>query len=141
MFAIIKTGGKQYRITPGEILKIEALEIKKGKEVTFEEVLMFSNNNKTEIGRPILKNISVTAKVLENKKNKKILIFKKRRRHNSRRLNGHRQNISVVQISNISVDGKPINSQNKSKNNVEQKKAKKVIVKDKIKTKGLENGT
>ncbi len=141
MFAIIKTGGKQYRITPGEILKIEALEIKKGKEVTFEEVLMFSNNNKTEIGRPILKNISVTAKVLENKKNKKILIFKKRRRHNSRRLNGHRQNISVVQISNISVDGKPINSQNKSKKNVEQKKAKKVIVKDKIKTKGLENGT
>ena len=141
MFAIIKTGGKQYRITPGEILKIEALEIKKGKEVTFEEVLMFSNNNKTEIGRPILKNISVTAKVLENKKNKKILIFKKRRRHNSRRLNGHRQNISVVQISNISVDGKPINSQNKSKKNVAQKKAEKVIVKDKIKTKGLENGT
>ena len=108
MYAIIKSGGKQYKISPGEILKVEALDIEKGKNITFDEVLMLCNKNKIEIGKPLLKNVAVVAKVLENKKDKKVLIFKKRRRHNSRRLNGHRQSISVVQINNISLNGKPL---------------------------------
>ena len=116
-------------------MKVELLSAEKGKTVTFEEVLLFSDDKKLEVGKPFLKNVTVSAKVLENKRDKKVLIFKKRRRHNSRRLNGHRQSISVVQISNIALDGKPILTEQKKdssdgKKKVDQKPVKKKIKKD-----------
>tara|TARA_B100000579_G_C22439222_1_gene669079 strand:+ start:229 stop:681 length:453 start_codon:yes stop_codon:yes gene_type:complete len=108
MFAIIKTGGKQYKIQPGDIIKIESLGLDKGKKVNLNNVLAYNNNDKDVIGSPFLKNVEVRAEILENKRNKKVLVFKKRRRHNSRRLNGHKQSISVVRINEIALDGKVI---------------------------------
>jgi large subunit ribosomal protein L21 len=138
MFAIIKSGGKQYKIEPGDILKIEYLGLEKGAGVTFNDILLYENNGKSLIGAPLLENIIVKGKILENKSNNKILIFKKRRRHNSRRLNGHKQKISVVQINDILVDGKIVN---------EKKDVKKITPKVKstenkknLEKKGVEDG-
>ena len=153
MFVIIKTGGKQYKIQPGDIVKLELLGDEKGKKITFNDVLACSHKGKELIGSPFLKNIEVKGEILENKKGKKIIVFKKRRRHNSRRLNGHRQSISVVKINEVILDGKPIVAEkvNKivEKNKVAQKKivSKKAVAKNKVaqeKTspkKGVKNGS
>ena len=124
MFAIIKTGGKQYRISPGDILKLESLGGKKGSKVNFTDVMMFNNDKTVLIGSPYLVNVKISATILENKKDKKVLIFKKRRRHNSRRLNGHRQLLTVVKIDDIIVDGKVIADNSEKKKKVSNKKAK-----------------
>ena len=142
MFVIIKTGGKQYKIQPGDIVKLELLGDEKGKKVTFNNVLACNHEGKDLIGSPFLKNVEVKGEILENKKGKKVIVFKKRRRHNSRRLNGHRQGISVVKINEIILDGKPIVSKKVSK-----KEEKKVVEKKKVsqeKTnpkKGVKNGS
>ena len=106
MFAVIKSGGKQYKVVLGSILKLEKIDQKKSSDVIFKEVLMVKNNTSYELGAPYLKNVEVKGKILENKKDKKVIIFKKRRRHNSRRKNGHRQSLSVVQINEITINGK-----------------------------------
>ena len=108
MFVIIKTGGKQYKIQPGDIVKLELLGDEKGKKITFNNVLACHHEGKDLIGSPFLKNVEVKGEILENKKGKKVIVFKKRRRHNSRRLNGHRQEISVVKINEVVLDGKAI---------------------------------
>ena len=108
MFVIIKTGGKQYKIQPGDIIKFELLGDEKGKKITFNDVLACNHEGKDLIGSPFLKNVEVKGEILENKKGKKVIVFKKRRRHNSRRLNGHRQGMSVVKINEVILDGKAI---------------------------------
>ena len=106
-FAIIQTGGKQYKVSANEILKIERLEEEVGKIIQFKNVLFLSNDKTTEIGSPHIEGAKVEATVLENTKNKTILVFKKRRRKNSRRKNGHRQEFSLIRINKIfSKDGK-----------------------------------
>ena len=115
MFAVIKSGGKQYKVALGSILKLEKIDQKESSDVIFREVLMVKNEASYELGTPYLKNVEVKGKILENKKDKKIIVFKKRRRHNSRRKNGHRQNLSVVQIEEIIVNGKTFKDKNKSK--------------------------
>ena len=115
MFVIIKNGGKQYKIQSGDIVKLEYLGEDKGKKLSLKEVLACNVDNKDFIGKPYLNNVEVKIEVLENKKDKKVLVFKKRRRHNSRRLNGHRQSLSVVKISDILLDGKSIGKENKTK--------------------------
>ena len=115
MFVIIKNGGKQYRVQSGDIVKLDYLGEDKGKKLSLKEVLACNLNNKDMIGKPYLDNVEVKIEILENKKDKKVLIFKKRRRHNSRRLNGHRQSLSVVKISDILLDGKSIGKDNKTK--------------------------
>ena len=115
MFVIIKNGGKQYKVQSGDIVKLEYLGEDKGKKLSLKEVLACNVDNKDFIGKPYLNNVDVKIEVLENKKDKKVLIFKKRRRHNSRRLNGHRQSLSVVKINDILLDGKSIGKQNKTK--------------------------
>jgi len=108
-FAIIQTGGKQYKVSASEILKIERLESSEGKTVEFKNVLFLNNNNSTEIGNPNIKGAKVEATILKNTKNKTILVFKKRRRKNSRKKYGHRQPISLIRITKIfSKDGKII---------------------------------
>ena len=115
MFVIIKNGGKQYRVQSGDIVKLDYLGEDKGKKLSLKEVLAYNLNNKDIIGKPYVENVEVKIEILENKKDKKILVFKKRRRHNSRRLNGHRQSLSVVKISDILLDGKSIGKENKTK--------------------------
>ena len=107
-FAVIKTGGKQYKVKSGEILKIERLNDKASKsKIEFNEVLAYGNDKDLEVGSPVINGAKVEADLIENSKNRTVLIFKKRRRKNSRRKNGHRQLYSMVRISKIfDKDGK-----------------------------------
>ena len=123
MFAVIKSGGKQYKIALGSILKLEKLIEK--NNISFKEVLMIKNETSYELGSPFLSNVEVKGKILENKKDKKIIVFKKRRRKNSRRKNGHRQNLSIVQIEEISVNGKSFKSETQKKKLVTKNKMEK----------------
>ena len=107
-FAVIQTGGKQYKVKSGQILKIEKLPgIEADAKIEFKEILAYGDNKLIEIGEPIVQGAKVEANVLKNSKNRTILIFKKRRRQNSRRKNGHRQEYSMIRINKIfSKDGK-----------------------------------
>lgn len=123
-FAVIQTGGKQYKVSASEILKIERLNDKEGKTVEFKNVLFLNDNKITEIGNPNIQGAKVEATILKNTKNKTILVFKKRRRKNSRKKYGHRQPISLIRITKIfSKNGKLISQAEP------QKKLTKEIVK------------
>ena len=106
-YAVIKTGGKQYKVKAGEILKIEKLQDSKpSSKVEFNEILAYGDDKTIEIGAPTISGAKVEAELIENSKNRTVLIFKKRRRHNSRRKNGHRQEFSKIRINKIySKDG------------------------------------
>ena len=102
MFAVVKTGGKQYKVKENDIILVEKLENKKGDSINLNQILLLSNDEKKiQIGTPLLKGVSVKAKILEQKKQKKILIFKKKRRKNYKKKTGHRQNITVLKILKI----------------------------------------
>ena len=107
-YAIIQTGGKQYKVKAGEILKIEKLEESKpDTKIEFKEILAYGDAKNIEVGSPAVEGAKVEANLIENSKNRTILIFKKRRRQNSRRKNGHRQEYSLIRINKIfSKDGK-----------------------------------
>ncbi len=107
-FAIIQTGGKQYKVSASEILKIERLKDAEGKTVEFKNVLFLNDDKSSEIGNPNIQGAKVEATILKNTKNKTILVFKKRRRKNSRKKYGHRQQTSLVRITKIIKDGKLI---------------------------------
>jgi len=108
-FAVIQTGGKQYKVSASEILKIERLENSEGKTVEFKNVLFLNDDKLTEIGNPNIQGAKVEATIIKNTKNKTILVFKKRRRKNSRKKYGHRQPISLIRITKIfSKNGKLI---------------------------------
>ena len=102
MYAVIKTGGKQYRVAKDAVLKIERLDGEVGASITFPEVLMVGGDNPV-VGTPTVAGASVTATVLEQTRGEKLIIFKKRRRKNYRRRNGHRQHLTVVRIADIAV--------------------------------------
>ena len=122
MFAVIKSGGKQYKVALGTILKLEKIDAEKSSSVVFKEVLMVKNDTSFEMGSPFLKNVEVKGKILENKKGKKVIVFKKRRRHNSRRKNGHRQEFSMIRINKIfSKDGKVLAAAEKKVESVKKK--------------------
>ena len=107
-YAIIKTGGKQYKVKSGEILKIEKLpDSKPDSKIEFNEVLAYGDDKTIEVGTPTVVGAKVEADLIKNSKDRTILIFKKRRRHNSRRKNGHRQEHTMIRINKIfSKDGK-----------------------------------
>ena len=108
-FAIIETGGKQYKVSASKILEIEKIDAEVGKTLKFENVLLLNDDKNTEVGNPKIKGASVEAKLLENVKDRTILVFHKRRRKHSRKKNGHRQRHSKIQITKIlSKDGKLI---------------------------------
>ena len=102
MYAVIKTGGKQYRVAANEVIKIERLPGEVGDAIVFPEVLMVGGDNPV-VGTPTVAGATVTGTVLEQAKREKIVIFKKRRRKNYRRRNGHRQLLTVVRIGDIAV--------------------------------------
>ena len=114
-YAIIKTGGKQYKVETGEILKIERLEDSKPEtKIEFKEILAYGDDKTIEVGSPTIEGAKVEADLVENGKNRTILIFKKRRRQNSRRKNGHRQQYSLIRVSKIfSKDGKTLSEAKK----------------------------
>ena len=115
-YAIIKTGGKQYKVKAGEILKIERLvESKAETKIEFKEILAYGDDKSIEVGSPTVEGAKVEADLVENGKNRTILIFKKRRRQNSRRKNGHRQDFSLIKINKIfSKDGKILSEASKA---------------------------
>jgi large subunit ribosomal protein L21 len=100
-FAVIKTGGKQYKVSANDTIRIEKLDDKAGKKFEFKEVLLTTDNTTTEIGSPMIDGAYVEAELLKQARNDKVIIFKKRRRQNSRRKRGHRQHVSIVKILKI----------------------------------------
>ena len=115
-FAVIQTGGKQYKVSASEIIKIERLDSQVGKTVEFKNVLFLNDDKNTEIGNPNIKGAKVEATILKNTKNRTVLVFKKRRRKNSRKKYGHRQPISLIKITKIfSKNGKIIAQEEKPK--------------------------
>tara|TARA_B100000427_G_scaffold288700_1_gene264009 strand:- start:111 stop:551 length:441 start_codon:yes stop_codon:yes gene_type:complete len=110
-FAIIETGGKQYKVSPSEILKVEKLNISKGKKVEFKKVLLIKDDKNVEVGSPTIDGAIVEGLLLDNIKDKKIIVFKKRRRQNSRKRYGHRQPLSKIQITKILSKGGKIVSE------------------------------
>ncbi len=124
-FAVIQTGGKQYKVKAGEIIKVEKLEDSKPEtKVEFKEILAYGDDKSIELGEPTISGAKVEADLIKNSKNKTILIFKKRRRKNSRRKNGHRQQFSLIRINKIfSKDGKIISEAEKIKKEIKEVKA------------------
>ena len=105
MFAIIRTGGKQYRVRPNDVLKVEKLGGAAGDTVTFSEILAVGSDAGTTVGTPLVPGASVAATVIAQDRLDKVIIFKKRRRQNSRRKNGHRQHVTVLRVAGITADG------------------------------------
>lgn len=103
MFAVIKTGGKQYKVAQDDVLEIEKLEVEAGGTVTFDEVLLVSGDAGVSVGAPTVAGASVTAEVVEQTRGPKVISFKKRRRQNSKRKRGHRQHLTVVKITGITA--------------------------------------
>jgi len=106
MFAVIKTGGKQYRVSEDDVLVVEKLVAEAGDTVQFDEVLMIGEDGKAPtVGAPLIDKASVSAEVVRQTRGDKVIVFKKRRRQNSRRKNGHRQDLTLVKITGISATG------------------------------------
>lgn len=120
-FAIINTGGKQYKVSANDKLRIEKLPKNEGDSVEFNEVLLINSDKDMELGSPLVEGAKVEAKIVNQTKNKTVLIFKKRRRHNSRRKNGHRQKVSVIEITKIFGKGGKLLSQAKAKTETKTK--------------------
>tara|TARA_B100000073_G_scaffold68399_1_gene50530 strand:- start:34 stop:435 length:402 start_codon:yes stop_codon:yes gene_type:complete len=122
-YAVIQTGGKQYKVKSGEILKIEKLaDSKPETKLEFKEILAYGDDKIIEVGTPTVSGAKVEAELIKNAKNRTVLIFKKRRRHNSRRKNGHRQEFSMIRINKIfSKDGKVLSEAEKKVASVKKK--------------------
>jgi large subunit ribosomal protein L21 len=103
MFAVIETGGKQYRVVPGMKLKIEKLEAEIGSAITFDKILLVSNGDELSIGHPYVSGTTVSAKLIDQAREKKIIVFKKKRRKMYQKKNGHRQYVSIVEIQGINA--------------------------------------
>ena len=123
-YAIIQTGGKQYKVRSGEILKIEKLpNSKSDTKVEFKEILAYGDDKIIEVGAPTVQGAKVEANLIKNSKNRTVLVFKKRRRQNSRRKNGHRQQYSMIKINKIfSKDGKILSEAEKITKTSKKKK-------------------
>ena len=126
-YAVIQTGGKQYKVKSGEILKIEKLpNSKSDTKVEFREILAYGDGKVIEVGAPTVQGAKVEANIIKNSKNRTVLIFKKRRRQNSRRKNGHRQEYSMIRINKIfSKDGKVLSEAEKISKPSKKEEAKK----------------
>ncbi len=126
-YAVIQTGGKQYKVKSGEILKIEKLpDSKADTKIEFNEILAYGDSKIIEVGSPIVQGAKVEANLIKNSKNRTVLIFKKRRRQNSRRKNGHRQEYSMIRINKIfSKDGKVLSEAEKISKSSKKEEAKK----------------
>jgi large subunit ribosomal protein L21 len=105
MFAVIRTGGKQYRVAADDTLQVEKVEGSAGDRIVFSDVLMLAGDGEARVGAPLVAGASVAAEIVEHRRGPKIIVFKKRRRQNSRRKRGHRQDYTLVRITGILADG------------------------------------
>ena len=130
-YAVIQTGGKQYKVKSGEIIKIEKLPASKADtKIEFKEILAYGDNKMIEVGTPTVQGAKVEANLIKNSKNRTILIFKKRRRQNSRRKNGHRQEYSMIRINKIfSKDGKVLSEAEKISKTSKKEEVKEAVSK------------
>ena len=130
-YAVIQTGGKQYKVKSGEILKIEKLsDSKPDTKIEFKDILAYGDDKIIEIGTPMVQGSKVEANLIRNSKNRTVLIFKKRRRQNSRRKNGHRQEYSLIRINKIfSKDGKVFSEAEKISKPPKKEALKKEVIK------------
>lgn len=103
MYAIVKTGGKQYKVQEGDVLRVEKLTGDVGSEISFDDVLMFSDGETVTVGQPKVENVTVSGHIVAQGKNKKIIVFKYKRRKRYRRKQGHRQHFTAVQIDSITA--------------------------------------
>ena len=128
-YAVIQSGGKQYKVKSGEILKIEKLpDSKSDTKIEFNDILAYGDNKVIEIGSPTIQGAKVEANLIKNSKNRTVIIFKKRRRQNSRRKNGHRQEYSMIRINKIfSKDGKILSEAEKISKTTKKDPAKKEL--------------
>jgi large subunit ribosomal protein L21 len=101
MYAVIQTGGKQYKVAEGDVLKLEKLGGEAGQKIVFDKVLMLGGEGELQVGAPMLDAVTVEGEILEQTRGDKIIVFKKKRRHNYRRRNGHRQDLTVVRVIGI----------------------------------------
>ena len=132
MFVVFENGGKQYKVFEGDTLKIEHCECKKGDILKFRTILLYNDNKgDTIVGSPYVKNLELSCKVLDIIKDKKIIVFKKKRRHNYRRKLGHRQNLVLVKITDIVSKDSP----KRTKSDEEKKDSNTKISKDKVQPK------
>ena len=132
-FAIIETGGKQYKVTASKILEIEKLNAKVGEIIKFKNVLLLNDSTNTEIGNPSVDGATVEAKLLDNVKDRTILVFHKRRRKHSRKKNGHRQRHSKIQITKILAKGGKIIDEAKISDKKKTVKVEKKVIKKELK--------
>ena len=130
-YAVIQTGGKQYKVKSGEILKVEKLpDSKPDTKIEFKEILAYGDDKTIEVGAPIVQGAKVEANLIKNSKNRTVLVFKKRRRQNSRRKNGHRQEYSMIKIKKIfSKDGKVLSEAEKDTKPSKKEGPKKEVIK------------
>ncbi|MFQ5534805.1 MAG: 50S ribosomal protein L21 [Sphingomonadales bacterium] len=115
MFAIIKTGGKQYKVAKNDIIKVEKLAGETGSNITLGEVLMLDDDGKFTLGEPTVANASVTAEIVDQTRDKKIIVFKKKRRKNYRRKQGHRQDVTILRVTDILTKAKKAKAPAKAK--------------------------
>ena len=104
-YAVIRTGGKQYRVSPGELLRVESLKGEVGSEIAFSDVLLTAVDGSIQVGAPLVAGAAVTARIVQHGKERKIIVFKKKRRKNYRRKRGHRQHFTAVQIKTVQLGG------------------------------------
>ena len=135
-FAIFKSGGKQYKVKASEILKIEKLELSKDNKIEFNEILAYGDKKNVELGFPLIKGAKIEAELIKNSKERTVLVFKKRRRKNSRKKYGHRQPFTLIRINKIfSKDGKILASAEKKTEKtlkvIKEGEKKKTIIKKK----------
>ena len=135
-FAIFKTGGKQYKVQASEILKVEKLKLSKDNKVEFNEILAYGDKKNVELGSPLIKGAKIEAELIKNSKERTVLVFKKRRRKNSRKKYGHRQPFTLIRINKIfSKDGKILASAEKKTEKtlkvIKEDEKKKTIIKKK----------
>ena len=122
MFAIVNIAGKQYRVAEGDQIKVALLEAEAGKKVKFEDVLLADDGKKVQVGKPTIKGMSVSGTVLDHGRDRKVIVFKKKRRKGYRRKNGHRQDFSLVQIDKISASAAKKKAAPKKKTKAAEKK-------------------
>lgn len=101
MFAVVKTGGKQYKVASGDVIKVEKLDGEVGSTISLENIMMVYADGKTSVGCPFVAGASVSAEVISQERDKKVIVFKKKRRHNYRRKKGHRQTVTILRIQDI----------------------------------------
>ena len=137
MLAVIKTGGKQYSVKTGQVLKVEKLDGKKGDTISLKDILAISNNTQYTIGNPLINGAIVKAKIIDQIRDKKIIVFKKRQRQNYRHTQGHRQYLTVLKIESIELNNKKsseIKKDSVKKETIKKSEDKKVSVTPKKKT-------